>query len=406
MRVVIFHNRLHHFGGPETYLRNIISIFQNNGHEVILIGEFHRGQRIASKFRNFVIPSFGTSNKLGKFFTGIFGIFNPFSFFVGLYVSWFYRPDFALGLQYRLKLSSSIIVALNLRSIPTIVRLSDFNIFCAKNTAELAGESCDLCVNNMLSGFNLNCLNSRFYHIVDLAERQLVRLFRFDKMIDLYVAPSANTISFLVEKHVLSKDKIHLLPTPYVPKRLNLTRNLGDTKTYIVLGRASRDKGVDKICESFLSANLSNNCRLLVVGERDSFIEDYARRCSTDRVKFMDKMSRIELEMLFQKVMYVIAWPTWQDNLPNSLIESCVSEIVPIVPRFGCFDSLMNEGLPCISGADNSKESLIEALRFSDNMGSDEYSNLSMRTKKWMVHYSNERNHYEKLMEYYDEINC
>jgi hypothetical protein len=64
--------------------------------------------------------------------------------------------------------------------------------------------------------------------------------------------------------------------------------DLNSTTVFAIVGEVSRDKGVKKVCEDFLEANLSGSV-LLVVGEgRDTkYVEEVERICNNNRGKLL-----------------------------------------------------------------------------------------------------------------------
>ena len=116
-----------------------------------------------------------------------------------------------------------------------------------------------------------------------------------------------------------------------------------------------------------------------------------------DRISFTNKLMRGELYEIVKASKFTIFYSRWFDNLPNSLIESASLGVPVIVPNFGTFKDLINQGLPCISFDPNIQGDFELALLKSTEITDEEYLKLSNNSRLWILNYSNLDTHYHQL---------
>ena len=124
------------------------------------------------------------------------------------------KPDIAFVLQYGNKLSTSIFDACMANKVPVVLRLSDFNLLCAKNIFYRDGEICTKCINNKLFSVKHKCVHDSYIQsFVYYLTQKYNELRKFEKQIDAIIAPSNFTINLLNKSKQFNKTNFYHVPT-------------------------------------------------------------------------------------------------------------------------------------------------------------------------------------------------
>jgi glycosyltransferase involved in cell wall biosynthesis len=406
MKVLIVHNNYSHVSGPETYMHSIKDHFSVLGHNCEIFS-FYDANNLDQPFKEFLPKSlikgknwngnYGKLNVLKLIFLFLNAFFN-FSVYKSLRkVIKFYKPDVIYLLQFHLKLSSSVIDAAKIEGVPVVCRVSDFNRLCSKNILFRDGKVCIKCTQNSFNSLRYNCLNNNFYTFLDFLVRNFDNKRKIFDYIKYYVSPS-NFTKEIFEIKPEFKNKIHVIPTGINNSFINYHTNhfVEKSNHFIYFGRVSYDKGVDLIINSFNKIKHHKpSFNLKIIGEVDDYIKNI--NFDTDRISFSNKLMKEELYDFIVTSKFSLFYSRWFDNLPNTLIESASFGVPVIVPNFGSFKDLINQGLPCISFDPNVQGDFELALLKSSEITDKEYLELSNNSRKWILNYSNLDTHYHQL---------
>lgn len=406
MKVLIVHNNNAHISGPETYMHTIKDYFKILGHNCEVFS-FLDPSDLNQPFKE-LLPetliqgkSWNSNYRKLNIFKLVTLISNAF-FNVSVYKSLrkvirFYNPDVIYLLQFHLKLSSSVIDAAKIEGVPVVCRVSDFNRLCSKNILFRSGKTCLKCTHNSFNSLRYNCLNSFFYSLTDFLVRKFDNKRKVFDYIKYYVSPS-NFTKEIFETNSEFKGKFSVIPTGINNSYFSTKNIIVENKAYdfIYFGRVSYDKGVDLIINSFNNIRqFKSDCLLKIIGEADSYIRNL--EFDSERISFSDKLSREELMSYISKSKFTLFNSRWFDNLPNSLIESTSLGVPVVVPNFGTFKDLINQGMPCISFDPNIPGDFEIALLKTTNISIEDYRDLSNASRAWILNYSNLDSHCQKL---------
>ncbi len=406
MKILIVHNNNNHVSGPETYMHTIKDHFNLFGHSCEIFS-FYDTNKLDQPFNQLLPKSLIKGKNWNSNYEklNILSLINLLinSFFnVSVYKSLikvirFYKPDVIYLLQFHLKLSSSVIDAAKKEGVPIVCRVSDFNRLCSKNILFRDNKVCMKCTKNSFNSLRYNCLNNYFYTLLDFLVRKYDDKRKIYNYIKFYVSPSTFTKEIFEIKPEF-KNKFHVIPTG-INNSVNFNyKNIVANKScdFIYFGRVSYDKGVDLIINSFNKIKIHNlSCNLKIIGEVDDFIKNL--EYDTDRISFFEKLMKDDLYENVKASKFTIFYSRWFDNLPNSLIESTSLGVPVIVPNFGTFKDLINQGLPCISFDPNLQGDFELALLKSTQITDKEYLELSNNSRSWILNYSNLDTHYYQL---------
>jgi glycosyltransferase involved in cell wall biosynthesis len=406
MRILLVHNQFNDRSGPETYIKNISRIFKNNNIEYSYFSFKADNIKFVEHYDHLpesiveldsINKSYGSYDNKTKFKLLKNSFYNNKVNKSLKDVLQLYKPDLVYLLQFHLKLSSSVIDACKDLNIPVICRLSDFNFVCANNILLREGKVCTKCIDNTVNQIKYNCLNSYSYTILDFLVRNFNNKRGIYKYISHFIIPSEHNKDIL-NTITPFKNKITAIQSPYL-----LTEQLNKSKysknpIFLNFGRQTYDKGVDIIIDNFIKLK-DNSILLKLIGEQDNYLKNN-EHLKNKNIRILGKMPFSELKEHIVGSNFCIHASRWFDNLPNSLIEATSLGIPSIIPNFGSFKDLINNGMPCIYYEEGK---LTEAIEKAINLDESSYLKLSNDTKKWSELNFSSDNHFNKLIKIFNK---
>lgn len=424
MKIVIIHYRYYESSGPERYLFNISEMLKLRGHEVIpfSLQYFENNDSEYSGYfpkptaENFHINQqkndISFINKL-KIVRDSFYNRDVYKKLQLLIIK--VKPDIAYVLQYGTKFSISIFDALAKSKIPVVLRLSDFNLICAKNILYRDGNICVKCIRHKYHSVIHKCVHdSALQSIVYYGIQKFNEVSRFEKNIDAIVTPSKFTLNIIAEAKQFNKIALFHIPTFIKRSRkyvinTNALYNLDNGLKLCYVGRVAEDKGVDILIDSIKAVtNKGLKVTLDIIGDdRNEFanlLRIKTQNLKLNNVFFKGYLSGEESKNVFLNYHYSVIPSKWYDNMPNSLIESCIVGVPVIVSRLGSLEELITDnfnGYTFEPFNSNSLSDVIETLFYIDY---NKYKLLSENTSKWIADYCDADKHYEKLMKLFNSL--
>ena len=400
MKVLIIHNQFNDRSGPETYIKNISKIFRKEKidhsffsfkNENLKSVEFYNELPESIVNLDSVNNSFNSYNlntKLNIIKNSFFNnkVYNSLEEVLRIY-----KPDLVYLLQFHLKLSSSVIDACKKYKIPIVCRLSDFNFVCANNILLRDGEICTKCLTNNINQIKYNCLNKHSYTFLDFLVRNFNKKRGIYNYISHFIIPSEHNKSILNGNDPF-KNKITAIQSPYLSSLQLNESKYSKNPIFLNFGRQTYDKGIDVIIKSIINVE-NDNIKLKLIGEKDDYINNN-EYLDNKKIISLAKMPFSELREHIITSNFCIHASRWFDNLPNSLIEATSLGIPSIIPKFGSFKDLINNGMPCITYEEGK---LTEAIEKAINLDESSYLKLSNATKEWSKLNFNPDDHFLKL---------
>ncbi|NDV27481.1 glycosyltransferase family 4 protein [Desulfovibrio sp. JC010] len=127
----------------------------------------------------------------------------------------------------------------------------------------------------------------------------------------------------------------------------------------LLVGRLTRQKGVDILLEALSYSNISRDVRLDIVGNGDerAALEAQAKQLGlADRVTFHSYLRGEALRRQYQKAD-IFVLPSRDEGLPNVLLEAAASGLPVLTTRAGgCPDAIRDRETGLLVEPDNSKE--------------------------------------------------
>ncbi len=394
MKIVMVHYRFYKVSGPETYLFNTIKLLEKKGHEVIPFSLDYQ-QNIQTTYSKYfpkphikefhvhkALKSTSTNDKL-KFIFNSFYNKNVYTNLKKLIID--ENPDIVYVLQYN-KLSTSVFDACHDVGKPVILRVSDYNLICAKNILYRDGKVCEDCLKNTINSVVHKCVHDSFtqsfiYYFI----QKYNQIRRFQSRIDYIVSPSYFTLTKLKEVRRFKSNKFVHIPTfvdtAVKNNRVSFEYNPEKEIKLCYFGRIDKDKGIDILLEAIIQLidsgypitidlfgnDTSDYCKKLVDGYN---LKDY------DAIRFKGFLSKSDLDVFLPNYHFSVVPSRWYDNMPNSLIESCVYGTPVIANKIGSLKELINDGQNGFLFDDLSIPSIIKLFYKLIKISSNDYNDL------------------------------
>tara|TARA_B100000768_G_scaffold156985_1_gene154804 strand:- start:1332 stop:2624 length:1293 start_codon:yes stop_codon:yes gene_type:complete len=424
MKIIIIHYRYYEAGGPERYLFNVMKMLSKKGHEVIPFSLDYPENK-ESKYSKFfpkpIIENFHINENEDRIsFTDKLKIIKD-SFFNKKVFNHLQsliddvNPDIAYVLQYGTKLSTSIFDVLSKNQIPVALRLSDYNLICAKNIFYRDGNICTECISNKYNSFIHKCVqNSLSKSIVYYAIQMFNDLRHFERKINAFIVPSLFTYDLLISVKQFKNSKVYhiptfsnKLPTESSPKATVYNLKFGLKLCYV--GRVAEDKGVDLLVDAVkLLLNKNINVSLDIYGDYNS---DYAKiqkqkveSLKTNSIFFKGYIKSNNVNKIYRKYHYCVIPSRCYDNMPNSLIESCANGIPVITSRIGSLDKLISDGFNGFKFESDNISSLASVIESLYSIDQNKYKTLSNNALSWVTEHCDIDNHYDKLITIFNKL--
>jgi glycosyltransferase involved in cell wall biosynthesis len=424
MKIIIVHYRFYESGGPETYLFNIIKLLSEKGHEIIPFSidyPENKDSKYSKYFSKPIIKNFHFNNNQNsisfinklRIIRDSFFNKNVFNSLQNLIDN--VNPDAAYVLQYGVKLSTSIFDVLSKNQIPVLLRLSDFNLICAKNIFYRNGDVCTKCITNKYNSVLHSCVNDNLLQsTIYFAIQKFNDIRHFEKKINAFIVPSLFTYELLSKVKQFKNSKIFHIPT-FSNKVSNenslkpLNYNLKNGLKLCFVGRVAEDKGVDILIDAvkiLLDKNI--NVSLDIYG---AYSSDYAQiqrenveSLELKSIFFKGYVKSKSIIKIYKKYHFSVIPSRCYDNMPNSLIESCSNGIPVIASKIGSLDELIEDGFNGYKFESDSSVSLASVIESLFYLNQNKYNNLSYNALNWVNKHCDINSHYDKLITVFNKV--
>ena len=424
MKIIIIHYRFYESGGPETYLFNVIKMLSEKGHEIIPFSVDYPENKYSKYSKYFlkpIIKSFHyNDNQNNISFINKLRIVRNSFFNKKAYNSLQnlidnVNPDAAYVIQYGVKLSTSIFDVLSKNQIPVLLRLSDFNLICAKNIFYRDGGVCTKCITSKYNSVLHRCVNDNFLQSTTyFAIQKFNDIRHFERKINAFIVPSLFTYELLSKVKQFKNSKIFHIPTFSNKKsKKNSLKPLNyNVKTGLKLcfvGRVAHDKGVDILIDAvkiLLDKNI--NVSLDIYGAYNSnYAEIQMQNVQSLELKsiifkgYVESKSIVEI---YNKYHFSVIPSRCYDNMPNSLIESCSNGIPVIASKIGSLDKLIEDDFNGYKFESDNSASLASVIKSLFYLNQNKYNNLSNNALNWVNKHCDINSHYDKLITVFNKV--
>jgi len=424
MKIVLIHYRYYEVSGPERYLFNISKVLKESGHEVIPFSlnypenndsEYSKffPKPISEKFHiNQQKNSISFIHKLKIIRNSFYNkeVYKKLQELID-----FVNPDIAYVLQYGTKLSISIFDVLSNNNIPVVLRLSDFNLICAKNIFYRDGNICVKCIKHKYHSVIHKCVHGSVLQSLTYYGIQKVNEFRhFEKKIDAIITPSKFTYDLMTKSKQFKKNKFIHIPT-FINKPVNdhkdreLNYNLNNGLKLCYVGRVADDKGIDFLIDAVeILLDKGLNVHLDIIGDDNNkfaeLLKAKVKQSSFGSIDFKGFYPSDKINKLFSNYHYSIIPSKWFDNMPNSLIESCMAGVPVIASRIGSLDELIIDGVNGFTFYPLKSTFLADKIESLYSISENKHKEISSFCAKWIQEYCDKTSHYERLLNLFNKL--
>lgn len=394
-------------GGPEKYMFNIKSVFEQKGHTVIPFS-VKNTKNIETEYKKYFVQPIGGENVV---------YFNEYKktpqAVLKMLSRSFYSPEVKRALEYEIdiekpdtvyilhhvnKLSPSIIRAAKNSGKKVVVRLSDFFLMCPRFDFLREGDVCENCLQgSLISAVHHNCVqNSKAASLIRVMSMKFHRLIRIYDLVDYFVTPSLFLRSKLIEFGFDEKKVIHI-PTFIDSSKIEAKYTHDNYILY--LGRLNKEKGVEYAIKAM--RYIKDKALVLKVagqasdGELEN-IKNIIVAKNIHNVELLGFRSGKELDTLISNAKFIVVPSIWYDNMPNVLLEAFAHGKPAIASNFGSLPEVVEDGVNGLLFEPKNELDLAEKIDLlnSNNQLIQEYGkNARSKAEK----YYNSELHYEKL---------
>jgi len=424
MKILLVHYRYYESSGPEKYLFNVTKLFEENGHEVVpfsLNYDENKKTTFSKYFPEPIVSQFhiaknkneiSLKNKIRIIKNSFFNkdVYSKITNLIEIE-----KPDIAYVLQFGTKISTSIFDAFSRNNIPVALRLSDFNLICAKNTFYRDGEVCTKCIKHKYHSVINKCVHDNYLQSsIYYGIQKFNEIRNFQSNIDAIITPSRFTLDLLSKTNQYCKNKFFHIPTfinkqgPPVIKSFTNNNSVNELKLCYV-GRIADDKGISFLIDAMIIlSNKGCNVTLDIFGDdQNSYAENLKLKINLNNltnIHFKGFFPNKTASLLYQNYHYSVIPSQWFDNMPNSLIESCISGVPVIASKIGSLAELIKDDFNGFTFEPSNVESLSDVLESLISINENKYNELSENSFKWISKYCDADTHFKKLIELFNKL--
>tara|TARA_X000001036_G_scaffold18557_2_gene15663 strand:- start:18220 stop:19371 length:1152 start_codon:yes stop_codon:yes gene_type:complete len=309
-----------------------------------------------------------------------------------------FKPDVVYVHNTWFKASLGIFKILDKMNIKTIVKLHNFRYICTSTflaSKHLDGKN--LC---MACGYKKKPLNFFNRYFTESFLKSLFVLIYGKKYFQILKAKRVNLLVLtdfhkkFINQIVGFRSKIFVFPNAINFQSKNLKIKKEDSILYA--GRVSKEKGVDKLIESFEKAKLENTT-LRIIGDGPLLEELKIKYNTNDKIVFLGILSNKTVLDLIEKSIAVVTATQLYEGQPTLLCEASSLGVPSIFPRSGGIEEFFPENYP-LSFNQFDYEDLEKKIKLISKMS--ELEKIGKNNKNYIFNYLNEK----KLIESFNII--
>ena len=263
------------------------------------------------------------------------------------------QPQIAYVLHYLRKLSPSLLVGLQKKKIPIIVRLSDYAMICPQSHCLRENQPCTLCVAASLkNSIKHRCIkNSKPASILNAMATWFHNSKDYFSLIDQFVT----TNSFMYQKMLESgwpEDKLTCIPTFTDIKKLSHSENFLKNNYICYIGRIENLKGIHILIDAFIKMKkrTKNDVVLKIAGTGSgaylSELKNKIRNYDMEScIQFVGQLDILAISKFLGKALFSVVPSLCFENLPNSILESYSCGTPVFASDIGSLSGCVKEGV-------------------------------------------------------------
>ncbi len=386
MKILQLFNYYQHTSGEDVYFDSLVRLLRSKGHDVYAYTKNSKGiiENVKGKLR--VAVGMFQNIKVENELEDIIKKFKPdIAHFHNIYP--LITPvAYLLCRKYR---------------IPIVQTIHNYRFLCPRATLLRKGKICELCINNRFKYSSIihNCYHSSFtasllYSLSDFYYQQKKA---FDS-ITKYIFLTNFTHDYYLKYLNIPKEKTSIIP--YFTDDFHTEEEKKTTGDYILyVGRLVEEKGIIPLLDLFVKLP---QAQLVVIGAGplENMVNKYAKH---KNILIKGKMERFQTIEYIRNARFTIFSSLWYDALPLTLIESYSQSTPVIVPKFGVFPDLVDDGKSGIFFQYNNYEDLKEKIINIYN-NSQPIKTMSVYSRKEYEKKYTSEHHYISIMKLYRSL--
>lgn len=407
--------------GPERYLFNVKSLLESKGHEVIPFS-INYPENEHSDYKNYFVNPVIKNSSFHISKIDRISIKDK----VKIIINSFYNkeakhkfeklindtePDLIYILQFMGKISTSIFDVISKKNLPSVLRLSDFNLICGKNILYRNGAICEECIQNPYSVVKRRCIQDSFSKsLFFYLSRKYNNIKNFHKEINSIIVPSKFTKEKLQQSKKYERMNVVHNPTFIKSKEIqDVVSKISEEIRFCYFGRIADDKGLKVLLEAFRWLKEKGiEPKLTIFGDCENPYGDelinYAKKWQLERITFTGFMVKEKLFEQIKNFDFSIIPSVWYDNMPNSYIESQAAGLPVIASNIGSLTEMTTIGFNgYLFKSENSKD-LSNCIENILKLGNEEIMQMKNNALHWVSEYCSEEKHYKKLISVFENV--
>ena len=350
--LLVANNRYFPSGGPEQYLFSLLPELPGIGWEPValsLAASRNLDTPFASRFldhpvdENFLLYEDRSLSTIEKLRLAGAVIYNPDARKAARQAIRTHDCRAVYGLQIAHYLYPEAVLAAADCNVPSVLRLSDFQLICPSYSMYRDGAPCDLCQRGIWPAMRYKCLkDSVAVTGARMAAMYFHRFMRVTDLVSAFVCPSRFMFDQLV-RHGIAPAKLVHIPTPISPRLQTLTPSpLPQQGPAIIVGGLYEPKGAQVAVRSALK----NGFELVVAGSTETVLGKLLVREAEGaaNITFAGFLQGEQLDALYRRSRCVILPSLWYENAPNVALEAMAHARPVVASNLGSLPELIENG--------------------------------------------------------------
>jgi len=312
-----------------------------------------------------------------------------------------FTPDVAHFHIFQHQISPSVFGPLKKMGVPLVLTLHDPKPMCPSYKMYVNGATCEACKGRKFYHCVVNkCTKgSRVKSLINTVEMYLHYMLGYYQNVERYIAVSRFYRDKMIEFGFKPGQVV------YIPNFIDASRferPYGDEGYGLFFGRLSYEKGLDHLLEA---AALTPDIPYKIAGTGPS--EGQLKQIVADRglgnVEFLGFVTGDALLDLIAKASFTVTPSIGYENCPMSVLESLALQTPVIGAEIGGIPELVKHGVDGYTYEAGDSQALADVaqLMMSDSVRRQKMGEAG---RKKIVENFNEENHYQQLIDLYQEI--
>lgn len=343
MNILIVNWTWHPSGGDWTYIENLSSVYQKNGHQVIPFSMQHDAN-FENQYSKYFIKNIDYKNlhKKNKIATGLEVLSKSIYSTDAVNQLKVLLNQVKIGLAHiniiHRYITPSILKVLKENGIPIVWTLHDYTIICPESTFISNGKICEDCKGNKFykAGLNKCKKQSLFASIAASLENYVNHYLNYYDFVDAFICPSKFHFQKFKE-FGFKVDKLHQIYHSYQAKEIKefLDAEIIKTERFILfVGRLEKIKGVQTLLKAMLNCT-DIKLKIVGYGSEENDLKNFVDKHQLSNVSFLGKKNKREVLELLSKAEFLICPSEWYEVLGFTIVEAMLMKKPVIGSKIG-----------------------------------------------------------------------